>query len=76
MVASTYSWWDAAGRRRDVQQAEGCEQGDPLAPALYALGQHGALARAAGDLNPADKLLAFLDDLYVITVASRARSTR
>ena len=70
---STYSWWDAAGRRRDVHQAEGCEQGDPLAPALFALGQHGALARAAGDLNPADKLLAFLDDLYVITVASRAR---
>ena len=70
---STYSWWDAAGRRRDVHQAEGCEQGDPLAPALFALGQHGALARAAGDLDPADKLLAFLDDLYVITVASRAR---
>ena len=59
--------------RRDVHQAEGCEQGDPLAPALFALGQHGALARAAGDLDPTDKLLAFLDDLYVITVAARAR---
>ena len=44
-----------------------------LAPALFALGQHNALARAAGGLHPSDNLLAFLDDLYVVTVATRAR---
>ena len=43
---SVYSWWDGAGRHREVRQGEGCEQGDPLAPALYALGQHDALQRA------------------------------
>ena len=31
---STYCLWDASGHCRDVAQGEGCEQGDPLAPAL------------------------------------------
>ena len=66
--ASAYLWWDADGNCRDVRQGEGCEQGDPLAPALYALGQHDALQRAAEGLDPSDSLLAFLDDLYVVTV--------
>ena len=34
---STYSWWDDQGRCRDVKQGEGCEQGDPLAPAYCSL---------------------------------------
>ena len=70
---STYCWWDNEGHRHDVRQGEGCEQGDALAPALYALGQHDALQRAARALHPADSLMAFLDDLYVITVPDRAR---
>ena len=37
---SAYSWWDNTGRHKEVSQGEGCEQGDLLAPALYALGQH------------------------------------
>ena len=40
---STYCWWDESGQCRDIAQGEGCEQGDPLAPALFALGQHAAL---------------------------------
>ena len=51
---STYLWWDAAGNCREVSQGEGCEQGDPLAPALYALGQHGALSSAASALAPSE----------------------
>ena len=47
---SVYSWWDDRGRHREIQQGEGCEQGDALAPALYALGQHEALDRAASSL--------------------------
>ena len=73
---STYLWWDAAGNCREVSQGEGCEQGDPLAPALYALGQHGALSSAASALAPSESLLAFLDDLYVVTNRDRARECR
>ena len=40
---STYFLWDATGQRRTIRQGEGCEQGDALARALYALGQHDAL---------------------------------
>ena len=27
---STYSWWDAEGRRHEMSQGDGCEQGDAL----------------------------------------------
>ena len=72
---STYSWWDDQGRCRDVKQGEGCEQGDPLAPALFALGQHDALHRAAAGLHPDDSWVAFLDELYITTTPSRARTS-
>ena len=45
----------------------------PLAPALFALGQHSALCSAASALHPAETLVAFLDDLYVVTTRGRAR---
>ena len=71
---SSYCWWDEAGRCRDVPQGEGCEQGDSLASALFALGQHEALRTAASQLHPEDTLMAFLDDLYVVTSPGRARA--
>ena len=37
---SEYVWHDADGTAHIIQQAEGGEQGDPLMPALYSLGQH------------------------------------
>ena len=52
--------------RHGIPQAEGCEQGDPLAPALFALGQHEALRRADSQLRQGESLMAFLDDLYVL----------
>ena len=70
---SVYCWWDASGTCRDIHQAEGCEQGDALAPALLALGQHVCLERAAAELQAGEELLAYLDDLYVITGSRRAR---
>lgn len=70
----SYCWWDSAGRCRDVLEGEGCEQGDALAPALFALGQHDALQQAAAALHPDDRLVAFLDDL-VVTQPSRVRAT-
>ena len=71
---SSYCWWDEAGRCRDVPQGEGCEQGGSFAPALFALGQHEALRTAASQLHPEDALMAFLDDLYVVTGPGRARA--
>ena len=74
---STYCWWDAEGCCRDIQQGEGCEQGDALAPALFSLGQHGGLEQASSQLQRGERLLAFLDDLYILTpTPARARPAR
>ena len=82
---STYLWWDDSGRCHEIAQAEGVEQGDSLAPALFALGQHDVLAAAARQLEAgeffflffprpfasAEFLAAFLDGIYVVTSPSR-----
>ena len=74
---STYCWWDAEGCCRDIQQGQGCEQGDALAPALFSIGQHGGLERASSQLQHGERLLAFLDDLYILTpTPARARPAR
>ena len=70
---STNLWWDDAGHGHKIQQAEGVEQGDSLSPALFALGQHDALAAAARQLEAGKFLAAFLDDIYVVTSPPRAR---
>ena len=44
-----------------IPQGEGGEQGDPLMPLLFSLGQHSAL-----DAEEGERLFAFLDDLYVL----------
>ena len=41
-------------------------------PALYSLGQHDALVEADRELLPSETILAFLDDLYVVTSKARA----
>ena len=71
---STYLWTDAAGTTHQVRQGEGGEQGDPLMPALYALGQHDGLERAKQQLHEDDFVVAFLDDLYVKTTRERAKA--
>ena len=71
---STYLWTDAEGNAHDVLQGEGGEQGDPLMPALYALGQHAALEAARAQLLPGEVLVAFLDDVYLVTTPERARA--
>ena len=42
-------------------------------PALFALAQHSALEAAAQQLRPGERILAFLDDLYVVASPDRAR---
>ena len=56
------------GNCRNIAQGEGCEQGDPLAAALNC-----ALLKAASDMHASDILLAFLDDVYVLTTRERSR---
>ena len=63
---STYWWDDDEGVTHEVVQGEGGEQGDPLMPALYALGQHRALVAINDQLLPTERLLAFHDDLCVL----------
>ena len=53
---STLLWWDDAGSVHHVRQAEGVEQGDPLAPALFAFGQHDSLAAHHARLQPGEVL--------------------
>ena len=71
---SKHLWTDDEGNTHEILQGEGGEQGDPLMPALFALGQHDALAAASANLAPGERLLAFLDDLYVTTTRARART--
>lgn len=70
---SEFLWWDQHNVCHRIPQGEGLEQGDALAPALFALGQHDALAGAAEQLLPTECLAAYLDDLYVVTTPDRAR---
>ena len=70
---SIFHWWDDQGAHHVITQGEGVEQGDPLAPALYALGQHHALEVTAAQLLPDEGLAAYLDDVDIICQPDRAR---
>ncbi len=70
---SEYMWYDAQGQGHSIIQAEGGEQGDPLMPALFALGQHSTLQAVQQSLQDGEALFAFLDDVYAICRPERAR---
>jgi len=86
---SEYYWTNDLGEVWSIDQSDGGEQGDPLMPALFALGQHPALVSADSKLqelavtseawvSEVDALVrpllfAFLDDLYVVTEPDIAR---
>ena len=61
---SQYLWEDAEGTVHTVAQGEGGEQGDPLMPLLFSLGQHAALEAAHSRMRTGKTLFAFLDDVY------------
>ena len=50
---SQYLWQDDTGDTHLIQQGEGGEQGDPLMPLLFSLGQHSALQSFQSFLCPA-----------------------
>ena len=68
---STHLWEDEEGVVHEIPQGEGGEQGDPLMPALFALGQHQVLEAIQESLQPSETLMAFLDDPYVTTPPER-----
>ena len=69
---SVYIWQDDDGHNHEIHQGEGGEQGDPLMPPLYALGQHPALEEVRGQLRPGEAIFAYLDDVYVLCQPDRA----
>ena len=68
---SQYLWEDAGGMVHHIPQGEGDEQGDALMPLLFAVGQHRALEVASGQLRAGERLFAFHDDIYMVTMPER-----
>ena len=68
---SRYLWEDAEGLVHDIDQGEGGEQGDPMMPLLFSLGQHPALCAVQRQLQRDELIFAFLDDIYVKTSPAR-----
>ena len=60
---SVYIWEDVEGVEHSILQGEGGEQGDPLMPLLYSLGQHSALEVTQEELAEQECLLAYHDDI-------------
>ena len=63
---SSSLWEDSEGVVHEVLQGEGGEQGDALMLALFALGHHDALVAIQNRLEPGERLMAFLDDIYAV----------
>ena len=47
----TYLWEDDIGEVHTIPQGEGGEQGDPLMPLLFCLGQHPELTAVSAELE-------------------------
>ena len=62
---------DAEGLVHDIDQGERGEQGDPMMPLLFSLGQHRALCAVQRRLRRDELMFAFLDDIYVKTSPER-----
>ena len=59
------------GVTQSIPQGEEGEQGDPLMPMLFALGQHGALEATQAWLGVGEYVFAYLDDIYTATGPAR-----
>ena len=71
---SAYLWEDDDGEVHTIHQGEGGEQGDALMPFLFCVAQHAALETIQRGMNPDEKLLAFLNDLYIVSKPQRVRT--
>ena len=73
---STYFWEDEMGTTQYIPQGEGGEQGDPLMPMLYALGQHGSLVATQERMIGHVKVFAYLDDVYLASGPGRVEQVQ
>ena len=69
---SVYWWRDDSHVLHEIAQGEGGEQGDALIPMLFSLGLDQSLRIAQSRLQENETLLAYLDDLYILTTPERA----
>ena len=70
---SQYIWHHQTGQPHIITQGEGGEQGDPLMPALFSLGQRAALQAIQHQLHLDELVLAKLDDIYAVVPPARIR---
>ena len=75
-VPPHFPWGNAGWRMMmmmvpSIHQGEGGEQGDPLMPMLFALGQHQALRSLQHFLRSDERFFAYLDDIYVVCAPER-----
>ena len=68
---SQHLWEDDDGFVHIIHQGEGGEQGDPLMPMLFALGQHQALRSVQHFLRSDERLFAYFDDIHVVCAPER-----
>ena len=59
-------WQDDLGEAHTIHQGEEGEQGDPLMPLLFSLGQHSKLEAVNSRLQEDDRLMALFDDVYLV----------
>ena len=71
---STHIWEDDMGNVHEAAQEEGGEQGDPLMPLLFSLGQHRSFEAISGRLRAGEKIMAYLDVVNVVCAPSRVRA--
>jgi len=72
-TAPEYVWVDDDGVQHTVAQGEGGEQGDALMPALFSVALKPALSAIQARLGPGELVVAYLDDIYLITAPENAR---
>ena len=59
------------GVTKHISQGEGGEQGNPLMPMLFALGQHSSLVAVQVRLTDNEHVLAYHDDVYTVCKPAR-----
>ena len=71
---SAHLWEEDMGNVHEIAQGEGGEQGDPLIPLLFSLGQHRSLQSISGRLRAGEKIMAHFVDVYVVCAPFRVRA--